>query len=461
MADYMKRIELFKKELDEISPTFCAAKWKQVTIHLESGLTHSCHHPRPHKIPLDELEKNVSALHNTEYKKEMRRRMMNGEVISECEYCNRVERSSCGEGTSGNYSDRVYKSYNPWGKNYIPEILNNLPDYDVMPSYLEVSFNSACNCCCIYCSPTASSRWENEINKFGPYDLTSSARGPKDSPPPKYNPNKSNVENPYTKAFWKWWPDLYENLDFFRITGGEPLLSEDTFRILDSIIKYPREKLSLGVNSNLCINKKIFGKFIEKYKRIAKNQKVVLYTSGEAYGMKADYIRQGMNYQEWMKNCRIYLEEVPEGRLTFMATYNILSISTFILFLKDVLKLKQDFKQRIRVDIPLLVTPRYLQADIITKDFLKYVKDAITFMYQHQDVPYWPPLAGVGFWMDEIAKLVRIYNLIEVKPENEECLQSRKEFVRFIDQRDERYNTKFLEVFPEYRDFYLECKEIS
>ncbi len=58
-----------KENLDPISPTFCTAKWKQVTLHLHNGHTHSCHHPTSHKIPLEELKDNPSALHNTKFKK--------------------------------------------------------------------------------------------------------------------------------------------------------------------------------------------------------------------------------------------------------------------------------------------------------------------------------------------------------------------------------------------------------
>ena len=66
----MSRIhEVMKQKLDEVGCGFCLAKWTQVTIHLQNGHTHSCHHPKTHKVPLEELEKNPSALHNTEYKK--------------------------------------------------------------------------------------------------------------------------------------------------------------------------------------------------------------------------------------------------------------------------------------------------------------------------------------------------------------------------------------------------------
>ena len=57
-----------KDLLDRTGCGFCLAKWTQVTMHLGNGLTHSCHHPGAHKIPLEEIKKNPSALHNTNYK---------------------------------------------------------------------------------------------------------------------------------------------------------------------------------------------------------------------------------------------------------------------------------------------------------------------------------------------------------------------------------------------------------
>ena len=48
----------------------CAAKSTQVTLHLGTGMTQSCHHPASHKIPLVELKRSPTALHNTEFKKE-------------------------------------------------------------------------------------------------------------------------------------------------------------------------------------------------------------------------------------------------------------------------------------------------------------------------------------------------------------------------------------------------------
>ena len=66
----LQEFQKTKDKLDSVGCGFCLAKWTQVTIHLSAGLTHSCHHPVQHKIPLSELKRNPSALHNTQFKKE-------------------------------------------------------------------------------------------------------------------------------------------------------------------------------------------------------------------------------------------------------------------------------------------------------------------------------------------------------------------------------------------------------
>jgi hypothetical protein len=67
-----------KNLLDSTGPGFCLAKFTQVTLHLGTGLVHSCHHPTTHKIPLEEIENNPAALFNTSHLKRMRKEMKEG-----------------------------------------------------------------------------------------------------------------------------------------------------------------------------------------------------------------------------------------------------------------------------------------------------------------------------------------------------------------------------------------------
>ena len=78
MTDEVQKIKQTRDKLNAVSPSFCTAKWLQVTMHLQNGHTHSCHHPQTHKVPLEELRTNPTALHNTEFKKKQRRMMLDG-----------------------------------------------------------------------------------------------------------------------------------------------------------------------------------------------------------------------------------------------------------------------------------------------------------------------------------------------------------------------------------------------
>ena len=70
--------------------------------------------------------------------------------------------------------------------------------------------------------------------------------------------------NPYVDAFWKWWPDLYRDLHTFRITGGEPMLAKDTWKVLDYIIEEPNpnKDLNFAINSNLGLEDNMIDKLI-------------------------------------------------------------------------------------------------------------------------------------------------------------------------------------------------------
>ena len=84
-------LEKIKSLLDSKGCGFCMAKFKQVTMHLGTGMTHACHHPSPHKIPLKEIQENPAALFNTSVLKKARTEMLNNEKPSDCDYCWRVE----------------------------------------------------------------------------------------------------------------------------------------------------------------------------------------------------------------------------------------------------------------------------------------------------------------------------------------------------------------------------------
>jgi hypothetical protein len=187
--------DITKDKLNSIGCGFCLAKWTQVTIHLQMGETHSCHHPSTHKIPLSEIKRNPSALHNTLFKKQKRKEMLDGERPSECEYCWNVEDNS------KEYSDRIYKSSEPWSEPYFDKIKELGWREDFNPRYVEVSFSNICNFKCSYCGPSFSSSWVQESKKLGGFPTTDNFNDIESLDKIGKMPIHHSEHNPYVEAF--------------------------------------------------------------------------------------------------------------------------------------------------------------------------------------------------------------------------------------------------------------------
>jgi len=308
----LKNFEKVREDLNNVGKGFCLAKWNQVSILLQTGQTHSCHHPSPHHIPLEEIKDNPSALHNTKFKKLQRKTMLHGGRPKECDYCWNVEDSN-----EESFSDRVLKSGEAWALPHFDNIKNLTGNEDIFPPYVEISFSNQCNMSCAYCDVKSSSKWQQEIGKLGPYPTSGN-----------YNntdwmenlPIPHREENPYVEAFWKWWPDLFPKLHTFRITGGEPLLHNDTFKVLDYIIENPKvnPKIELCVNSNLSVPDEKWDEFVDKVKYITDNDLVwnfVLFTSIEAEEKQAEYIRDGLDSNLLWSRIDEFLQNVRNPKL--------------------------------------------------------------------------------------------------------------------------------------------------
>jgi organic radical activating enzyme len=445
-------IKQAQDRLKDYGPGMCLAKWTQTTLHLPTGHTHSCHHPGTHKIPVEEIAINPSALHNTSFKKEQRKMMMTGSRPEECHYCWQVEDNA----PPGVLSDRIYKSSEEWSRDRFKEVKQVGFTGNISPGYLEVSFSYGCNFKCAYCSPEISSKWMEEIKQYGGYPTSFNYNNLDHIKHMDKMPIAEREDNPYVDAFWDWWPDLYPTLHTFRITGGEPLMTKHTFRVLDYIIENPNRDLELAINSNCVVEPKLFDKFIEKIKIIQERKLVksfMLFTSCEAHGIKADYIRNGMDYNVWLENCNRFLSEVPTANFSIMSTYNALSVTSYKEFLQDVLKMKLEHHNRhrsINIDVPYLDNPKWMSVRILPQEYKQMILDQVQFMRDnHCD--------GKGFQFWEMDRLERIQYLI---PDERE-LTYLKDFWLFFNEHDQRRNTNFLATYPELANFYNYCKSLN
>jgi organic radical activating enzyme len=451
-----------KNKLNEVGCGMCLAKWTQVTLHLQMGQTHSCHHPSSHHVPLHELNIDPSALHNTSYKKKQRKLMLEGGKPEECDYCWNVEENS------NAFSDRVYKSSEPWSAPFFDEIKNLSWRENYNPKYVEVAFSNQCNFKCSYCGPSFSSQWIQEIEQHGGYPTTTKFNNLEYLKSKNMIPYKHSEVNPYVESFWKWWPDLYRDLHTFRITGGEPLLAKDTFKVLDYILDNPNpnKKLNLSINSNLCVPNKLFGEFVLKIKKIIDENRIneiIVFTSADTWGEQAEYIRNGMVFNLWWDRINLLLNEIPTLTVIVMSTYNALSLPNYETLIKNVYKLKQEYHNPYRyygssviLDSSYLRWPQHQTVKILDQSWASIVKKQAQLMDFYEQIRV--GMDGFGFTDIEISKVNRIYDWMMTTEDDNIINTNRKDFKIFVDEHDKRRGTNFIKTFPEFEDFYNKIK---
>ena len=136
-----------------------------------------------------------------------------------------------------------------------------------------------------------------------------------------------------------------------------------------------------------------------------------------------------------------------------MSTYNAMSVLSYIDFLRDIVTLKREYNNRIRIDTVYLANPQCLSIDILTEDFLIHINRQLRYVEMQQ---------SQGWFDDwEYHKITRLrdYFVNRLQGPKKDQSMFRRDFARFVDEHDRRRETDFLASFPEMSDFYNLCKQ--
>jgi len=229
---------------------------------------------------------------NGEHMRSVRRRMMAGETLPECEVCN-----------DKLLNTDVYRSYfnNLFGNKY-NDILDTTDEsgYTTMkPVSWDYRFSNLCNFKCRMCGDMLSSAWESEQRQHNMIDFT--------------NP-KNNWMQPEVKRQIEQFQDTQIEQEFSQAVeehrveevywvGGEPLMYEQHWRYMQRIIELgDGPKLYARYNTNLsrCAYRGV-DLFRDILPRIRDWQ---ICASLDGTGVIGEYIRTGLDYNQWLANFR-------------------------------------------------------------------------------------------------------------------------------------------------------------
>jgi organic radical activating enzyme len=440
----MNDLEFRRQVLDTKSASFCAAKWYNATIWLGSGQTTSCHHPPAHAIDAEAIKTNPSAIHNTVEKKIDRLNMQLGNRPKGCEYCWKIE--DMGRDA---VSDRVYKS-RIYPMEALDEAYTKPHQEDINLRTLEIAFDRTCQFACSYCNPAFSSTWVRDIQRNGAYErLVSDGRGHFTHDHSSSQLYRFGETNPYVEAFFAWWEtDLHKTLQELRITGGEPLMSGDTWKLLDWFkTNRGRSRTRLAINSNL-------GQEVDLDRLLSsiEGTEVDIYTSNESTGAQAEYIRDGLNYTAWLSNVQKLLDSPRIRAVHCMATINALCLIGLPDLLTQLVDLKRTYgRDRVSFTLNILRFPSF-QSPLVLPDHLRrtFELNLTEWLRNHRRNPL--------LHEHELNHLRRLIDYLDVvKTPHSDAFELPKlhnDVKQFFTQYDQRRGKDFTATFPLLADWY-------
>jgi hypothetical protein len=257
--------------------------------------------------------------------------------------------------------------------------------------------------------------------------------------------------NPYVEAFFAWWEtDLHKTLQELRITGGEPTMSGDLWKLIDWFkTNQGRSQTRLAINSNLGMDRLRLLDFI---KRIQDIPHLEIYTSQESTGAQAEYIRDGLDYDLWMHNVQELLEHDVIKAVHCMATINALCLDSLPDLLDQLIRLKQVYgRERVNFTLNILRFPSFQSALVLPDELRSTYKHSLeTWLTLNQSNPL--------LQEHEINHMRRLIDYLDVvKTPHSDAFDMPKlhnDFRQFYTQYDQRRGKNFTATFPLLADWY-------
>jgi hypothetical protein len=248
-------------------------------------------------------------------------------------------------------------------------------------------------------------------------------------------------------------------------------MSKDTWGVLDFIINEPNpnRELKLAINSNLGVPDSLIDKFIEKIKRIedeGRVKEIVIFTSTDTWGKQAEYIRTGLEFNRFWNNVNKILTLCPRVVVTFMVTYNALSVFNYDRLIHNVYKLKTEYASTDRywnsavfLDSSYLRHPEHQTVQILPYDFCNNILNQTKLITYYASPSF--DSSHIGYADVEVQKVKRIYDWMISPQDTQKQMKNRSNFYKYFSEHDKRRGTNFVETFPELEEFYNFCSKIK
>jgi hypothetical protein len=188
---------------------------------------------------------------------------------------------------------------------------------------------------------------------------------------------------------------------------------------------------------------------------------LALFASVDSVGEQAEYIRHGLKFDTFSHNVNRYLSEVNANSVSFINTFNAMSVTGLPRFIDMVLELRAKHShnfQRVWFDTPMLRDPKWQSIQLLPKRYQDLMEESIRYMRKYLETRETRFKGTKDF---EVAKLERVLGWMREEIPNEELKRGRANFFHFFTEHDRRRGTNFTQTFPEMCDFWELCEKAA
>ena len=315
------------------SKTFCMYPW----VHLHAwptGEAYPCCHAEMGVGQVGNCRTNtLEQIWNDKPMQQLRSDMLSETPNPACGRCYEQEQSGF---FSGRQSANKHHGHN----------IHKLESTPFEMTYWDIRFSNLCNLKCRSCGHIFSSQWYQDQAKLAGGDWR----------------ERNTVMNYAGRTETDMWEQLSPHLDYVEqiyFAGGEPLLMEEHYRILDELVRRGRFDVRLIYNTNFTHTDLKGNSVFEYWKQF---DSVAVGASLDASGARGEYIRKGTNWAQVEQNRRDMLAICPGVDFYISPTLSIMNALHLPDFHRDWVEKGLLRAQDLNVNI--LQDPLYYRIDI-------------------------------------------------------------------------------------------------
>lgn len=350
----------------------------------------------------------------------MRVELMNDRAFAICSDCYKIDAQG---GTS------LRQKANRDFSHHLSKVKSTAADGEIKTQdleFLDIRFSNLCNFKCRSCNHENSTSWYSDARSF-------EANVPSEIVRPHRDPS----------IMWNLIESQLPTLKRIYLAGGEPLLQEEHYKLLELLISKDRTDIHIEYNTNLSQLKLKNWNAVELWKKF---KKITVAASLDGVKAQGELIRKGMHWENTVTNFKTIVNEIPNIDFVLAPTISVLNVFHITEAIQEFINLGM-IKNSDALRLNILLQPSYLSINILNSKERSALKN-----HYHQFLNN-SAKAIPGFLLTKIQnELFRVLEHLESEtaPEVE-----RLRFKKFNLKLDQLRSERTLLLFPELVDLFL------